>query len=404
MFGRKKKKEPKVEKLFDDAEAKNREGEGTENDGAEQKRELSDDDKLILGVGRDENEMSESQKRQMEQLGSVKDKISKILKSSNIEIVDENIGDEYESGGAEGDAKQQQDYDSLKALFGAADDKKSKELTLTIDDYDYTYTGQYLDEFDMVHVKGIKKIRLQNKYAKRIRKIALISSLVLFVAGAGVAAFFIFRKTPVYLKSISLNQLEGNYYVYDDFDYDGLYIIAEYSNGKKERIKLQPSHLVDKVGNIAVGSDGETLQFTGTIPATLTFSYGGKTVDYSVIVNNKRPSGLKAKYTEGLFKLNAGDSINSTNLKLLQKYSNFNPTYFDYDNSDVEIYINGTICQYDDQKKSFIASASTKPVTLGELSTATITVKSKDANAFTLQIKHLEDADGNFIFEVETQN
>lgn len=399
MFGRKKKKEPKVEKLFDDAEAENQEGEGTENEGAEQKRELSDDDKLILGIDRDENEMSESQKRQMEQLGSVKDKISKILKSSNIEIVDENIGDEYESGGAEGDAKQQQDYDSLKALFGAADDKKNKELTLTIDDYDYTYTGQYLDEFDMVHVKGIKRIRLQNKYAKRIRKIALISSLVLIVAGAGVAAFFMFRKTPVYLKSISLNQLEGNYYVYDNFDYDGLYIIAEYSDGRKERIKLKPSHLIDKVGNISVGNDGETLQFTGTVPATLTFSYGGKTVDYSVVVNNKRASGLKAKFTEGLFNLDAGDLINSSNLKLLRKYSNFKPTYFDYDDSDVEIYINGTLCQYDNQKKSFVAAESTKSAIPGDLSTATITIKSKDANAFTLQITHVDG-----VFSVETTN
>ena len=97
MFGRKKNKEPKVEKLFDDAEAENQEGSGAENEAAEQKPELSDDDKLILGVDKDENEMSESQKRQMEQLGSVKDKIAKILKSSNIEIVDENIGDEAEN-------------------------------------------------------------------------------------------------------------------------------------------------------------------------------------------------------------------------------------------------------------------------------------------------------------------
>jgi hypothetical protein len=226
----------------------------------------------------------------------------------------------------------------------------------------------------------------------------------LIVAGAGVAAFFMFRKTPVYLKSISLNQLEGNYYVYDDFNYDGLYIIAEYSDGRKERIKLTPNHLIDKVGNINVGSDGETLQFTGTIPATLTFAYGGKTVDYSVIVNNKRASGLKAKYTEGLFNLDAGGLINSSNLKLLQKYSNFNSTYFDYTGDDVDIFINGTKCQYDSQKESFIAAETTKSAVVGDLSSAIITIKSKDANAFTIQIKHLEDADGNFIYEVETQN
>ena len=287
MFG-KKKKEPKVEKLVDNAsESENQEVESVEeSQQPEEKKELSADDKLILGVDtKDEDELTDFQKKQMEQLGSVKDKISKILKSSNIEIVDENFGDEYESGsGGTSDAKKQQDYDSLKSLFGGADDKKGKELTLTIDDFDYTYTGQYLDEFDMVHLKNIKRIRLQNKYAKKIKKIALIASLVLIVVSGGLAAFFLTRETPVYLKSISLNQESGNYYVNDYFEYAGLYILAEYSNGHVEKIKLQPSHLQQKFGNIQETNDG--IYFDGVKPAELIFGYGGKTVTYTVNVEN----------------------------------------------------------------------------------------------------------------------
>lgn len=385
MFGRKK-KEPKVEKVFDDASNE----ETTENSVEEQDahEHMSDDDKLILGVDKksSKKELTESQKKQMEDLGSVKDKISKILKSSNIEIVDENFGDEYESGGGEdSDEKKQQDYDSLKSLFGDGDKKGSKELTLTIDDYDYTYTGKYLDEFDMMHLKNIKRIRLQNKYAKKIRKIALIASLVLVVIGGAVTAFLLTREKPVYLKSISMNQLEAKYYINDYFDYSGLYIIAEYSDGRKERVKLDSSHLLDVTGNYV--QTANSLQFTGTRPATLRFTYGGQVVDYSITVEERRKSGFAAVYTDELFNLNVGDSINSDNLRLLQKYTNFNSTYFDYDGSTVSIAINGSSCLYDAQTKSFKASQSTKPATAGEDSTATITIT---YSGYTLEIKYVE--------------
>lgn len=390
MFGfGKKKKEAKVEQVFESSEDMKENGELSEESSGNEEKKVSAADELIMGTDKSSKEpkISESQKKQMEQLGSVKDKIAKILKSSNIEIVDENIGDEYESSGSGGDAQQQQDYDSLKALFGGADDKKSKELTLTIDDFDYTYTGQYLDEFDMMHLKNIKRIRLQNKHAKLIKKIALIASIVIIVVSGAVAAFLLTRETPVYLKSISLNHMEGSYYINDEFKYEGLYIIAEYSDGYIERVKLKPSHLQDMTGNIA--RDGDVLQFTGTAPAELKFGYGGLVANYIVHIENKRPSGLKAIYTDGLFALEAGDLICSDdNLKLMLKHSNFGSVYFDYDNRNTQIYINNILCSYDLEKSAFVASASTKPAVAGERSSAKIVIVS---NGFTLEITDVEN-------------
>ncbi len=396
MFG-KKKKESKKKKLDEAANEEGLEQDVSNLEQSQNTSQMSEADKLIMGdTSKDTSpKMSESQKKQLEHLGSVKEKISKILKSSNIEIIDENIGDEYESGsGGGGSAQQQQDYDSLKAIFGGKDDKKSKELTLTIDDFDYTYTGQYLDEFDMMHLKNIKRIRLQNKHAKLIKKIALISSLVLVVVAGAVAAFFLTRETPVYLKSISLNEQEGMYYINDYFDYAGLYIYAEYSDGNIQRIKLKSNHLQDMTGNIV--KDGENIQFTGTAPAELKFSYGGLTTNYVIVVENKRASGLAAVYTDGIFNLDAGDYINENNLRLLLKYTNFNSTFIDYTSSTATITINNVACTYDNEHKSFVASVSTKPSLPGEQSTAEIVITS---NGYSLKIT---DVEGQFF--VETVN
>ncbi len=374
MFGKKGKKDPKIEKVFDSSsDAKNAENDAAQN--SEDVKNMSDEEKLILGVDHtDENELTEAQKEKLEDLTTVKDKLSKLLKSSNIEIIDENFGDEYESGSSGGgDGKQQQDYDSLKDLFGTGDANKKKELTLTIDDYDYTYTGQYLDEFDVSHLK-IKRIRLQNKYAKKIKKIALIASICLTLVGGGVAAFMLTREKPVYLKSITLNQEAGKYFIDDYFDYAGLYILAEYSDGRIERIKLDSSHLRadQNVGNIA--QDGDNLRFTGTQPASLTFEYNGQTIVYNIVVSNKEPSGLAAIYSNGLFNLDAGHEISKENLKLLVKYSNFNPTFYDYNGDNTVIEINGNRCNYDSTKEAYIASVSTKPDVVGEQSSAVIRI------------------------------
>lgn len=384
MFGKKNKKNPKIEKVFDSSSDEEKVlSEEIQSD--EDIQNMSDDEKLMLGIETKEDELTQAQKEKLEDLSTVKEKLSKLLKMSNIEIVDENFGDEYESSSASsGEGKQQQDYDSLKDLFGSGDANKKKELTLTIDDYDYTYTGQYLEEFDVSHLK-IKRIRLQNKYAKKIKKIALIASICITLVGSGIAAFLLTRERPVYLKSISLNQESGTYFINDYFDYAGLYILAEYSDGRIDRVKLNSTHLIDKVGNIS--QEGEDLKFTGTQPASLTFSYGGKVIEYSVVVSNKEASGLAAVYSEGLFNLNAGDEISSKNLKLLLKYSNFNPTFYNYNGDNTVIVINGVVCDYDAANGVFIASASTKPAAVGELSSAVIKII---YSGFELQITDVE--------------
>ena len=186
----------------------------------------------------------------------------------------------------------------------------------------------------------------------------LIASIALIVISGGLAAFFLTRETPVYLKSISLNQEAGSYYVNDYFDYAGLYILAEYSNGRVDKIKLKPSHLQQKFGNIVETADG--IYFDGVKPAELVFGYGGKTVTYAVTVENKRAVDLAAIYSEGLFNLSQGDLINSKNLKILVKYSNFKPVYVeDYDNDDFDIYINNEKCEYDYERGGFVAVSST---------------------------------------------
>ena len=81
-----------------------------------------------------------------------------------------------------------------------------------------------------------------------------------------------------------------------------------------------------------------------------------------------------AIYSDGLFNLNAGEEINDDCLRLLNKYSNFNPSYVALDNN-FSIYIDDELCSYDSVNKCFIASKSTKPAVVGELSTVTIRIE-----------------------------
>ena len=180
MAGKKKKKEPKVEKVFDSSSGEEQSSVAENTPGSdvdEAKNKTSEDLNDFFGIQEEEEEESNltpAQKEQIEKLNAVKSKISKILQSQNIEIIDENIGDEYESVNATKEFNQQ-DYDALNTGFAAKN--KTKELTLTIDEFDYTYVGQYLEEFDLMHIKSIKKIRLQKKYpnTKAIRqKVAAI--------------------------------------------------------------------------------------------------------------------------------------------------------------------------------------------------------------------------------------
>ena len=349
MFGRKK-KEPKVEKVFDDKTEKEESSQNQENtngDAENQEQQLTGLEEFEdpnAEVNEDDG-LTEIQKQKYEKLGNVKDKISKILKSSNVEIVDENIGDEYDLDYAtDSEKQQQQDYDSLKALFGNKDKSKKQELTLTIDDFDYTYVGQYIDEYDLMHMKGIKKVRLQRKYPKHLKKFLIAACVVLIAGLGGFLGYYFTRETPVYLKSVALNQTENNYYIYENFDYTGLYLITEYSNGVKQYIPLNGNYLVDIIGRVE--RNGDDIQFTGGTLAELTFSYQGFNVKYSVNILEKIKEGLIALYSPGFFNLQSGEYITDDYLKILCDYGDYGQELLDLSSSEIELYVNDTKLNY----------------------------------------------------------
>ncbi len=299
-------------------------------------------------------EITEAQQKQYEKLGQVKEKISKILNASNVEIVDENIGDEYDLG-EEGDSKkqQQQDYDSLKALFGDAEKNKKNELTLTIDDYDYTYAGQYVDEFDLMHVKGIKHIKLQRKHSKHFKKI-IVAAVVVVAAGlAGLLSFLILRQKPVVLQSVVLNQTGNSYYINQKFDYTGLYFIAKYSDGRSEKIPLKSSNLVDIVGN--VDRSNNEIKFIGGQRADLTFSYGGVNIVYTVEIKHKNLEGIEAYYSDGLFNLKQGEYLTQDYLKLLCNYGDYGKEEINFSNL-ITINVDGQMLTYSSSSGGYLLS------------------------------------------------
>lgn len=361
MFGRKK-KEPKVEKVFDDKTEKEESSQNQENtngDAENQEQQLTGLEEFEdpnAEVNEDDG-LTEIQKQKYEKLGNVKDKISKILKSSNVEIVDENIGDEYDLDYAtDSEKQQQQDYDSLKALFGNKDKSKKQELTLTIDDFDYTYVGQYIDEYDLMHMKGIKKVRLQRKYPKHLKKFLIAACVVLIAGLGGFLGYYFTRETPVYLKSVALNQTENNYYIYENFDYTGLYLIAEYSNGVRQYIPLNGNYLVDIIGRVE--RNGDDIQFTGGTLAELTFSYQGFNVNYSVNILEKIKEGLIALYSPGFFNLQSGEYITDDYLKILCDYGDYGQELLDLSSSEIELYVNDTklnyVTNYGETKSGFL--------------------------------------------------
>ena len=361
MFGRKK-KEPKVEKVFNDKTEKEESSQNQENtngDAENQEQQLTGLEEFEdpnAEVNEDDG-LTEIQKQKYEKLGNVKDKISKILKSSNVEIVDENIGDEYDLDYAtDSEKQQQQDYDSLKALFGNKDKSKKQELTLTIDDFDYTYVGQYIDEYDLMHMKGIKKVRLQRKYPKHLKKFLIAACVVLIAGLGGFLGYYFTRETPVYLKSVALNQTENNYYIYENFDYTGLYLITEYSNGVKQYIPLNGNYLVDIIGRVE--RNGDDIQFTGGTLAELTFSYQGFNVKYSVNILEKIKEGLIALYSPGFFNLQSGEYITDDYLKILCDYGDYGQELLDLSSSEIELYVNDTklnyVTNYGETKSGFL--------------------------------------------------
>ena len=355
MFG-KKKKQPKIEKVFEGSSTEEQASAVTEEnqnpDDATQKSNI--DDFLVAdenAEGESDN-LSEEQRAKIDQLKNVKSKISQILRSSNIEIVDENFGDEYESGSSsDSGERSQQEYDSLKSLFGDRDKGKKQELTLTIDDFDYTYVGQYLDEYDLMHMKNIKRVRLQRKYPKHLKKFLIAAAVVAVVGLGAFLGYYLTREEPVYLKNVTLTQTEHDYFVNEIFDYTGLYLIAEYSDGYKERIKLTESHLTDITGKVEkVGENKNEIQFVTGPNAVLTFNYNGFSTSYTVNVLKKDESGLQAIYTDAIFDKKKDEFINSSILNLAVEYGAFGKEEIKFSNAKLSFYVDDIRCTVDASK------------------------------------------------------
>lgn len=355
MFGKKKnKKSPKIEKLFDSSSTEEQSSADKNPDEFEIKEGRSDIDEF-LGVeetGPDDN-LTDAQKEKVDRLNTVKGKISQILQSQNIEIIDENIGDEYESDGSNNDEKLKQDYDSLKALFGDKSKSKKEEITLTIDDFDYTYVGQYLDEYDLMHMKSIKKIKLQRKYPKWLKKSLIAASIVSVLAVGGVMIYLFTKEKPVYLKSVTLNQTERDYLIGSEFDYTKLYFIAEYSDGNKKYVTLTKDHLVDKRGHIEPsGDDGTGIKFEQySADTALVFEYEGFNVEYKINVIRKTLHGMQAVYAPaGVFGVAENGFISE---KMLELYFIYNKgtehdvtIQFPFSETGLKLYVDDVECLY----------------------------------------------------------
>ncbi len=298
-----------------------------------------------------ENEISEKQIQKQNEIEAVRSKISKILKSSNIEIVDENLGDEYEAED-EGGRQSQQDYDTLKAMFGDKDRNKKDELTLTIDDFDYTYVGRYLEEFDLMHVKNIKHIRMKNPYAKKIKKVLIAAAAVMVVGIAGVVAYFATRDNPVTMTSVALSQetSTSKYYVGENFSFDGLFINVGYSDGSTKRIPVTIDNIVRERcegGRFEIINDN--IQFLGG-SVLMAIDYEGYNLSYSVEVKNKELRGIDARYADGILNLNAGEYITGhlngkEDLTILLNYGSYGISKVS-SYSNITILVDGEACTY----------------------------------------------------------
>ena len=193
-------------------------------------------------------------------------------------------------------------------------------------------------------MKGIKKVRLQRKYPKHLKKFLIAACVVLIAGLGGFLGYYFTRETPVYLKSVALNQTENNYYIYENFDYTGLYLIAEYSNGVRQYIPLNGNYLVDIIGRVE--RNGDDIQFTGGTLAELTFSYQGFNVNYSVNILEKIKEGLIALYSPGFFNLQSGEYITDDYLKILCDYGDYGQELLDLSSSEIELYVNDTKLNY----------------------------------------------------------
>lgn len=341
LFFKKKKKQEKTQNIEENVEQVNDE-------------ESVKPQEVAPHVEEEEEDLSPKQKEKKDRLKSLEGKISKILQSSNIEIVDENAGDEYEldEEKAVSEKQKQQDYEALKGIFGK-DGKKKQELTLTIDDFDYTYMGKYVEEYDLVHMKNIKRIKLQNKYKKLIKKISFASVAVIVLITGGVLGYKLTRAKPVYLAEVSLSQTYQEYFVDEHFDYTGIYIYAKYSDGRVDKIKLSKQYFQSAQGNYSV-EDNKFTKVSTTSTVKLFFQYNGfYDLKIEVKVDKKNENGLTCIYTDGLFKLKQGDVITNDYLINILEYSNYNGQKIDYSSDALSITVDGTRLNYNSSKNGF---------------------------------------------------
>ena len=158
------------------------------------------------------------------------------------------------------------------------------------------------------------------------------------------------RKKPVYLKNVTLNQTERVYYFNDKFDYTGLYLIAEYSDGRKQRIKLDNSHFNNELSTQIQCID-EDIIFAYKNTANLVFTYQGFNVNYAVKVEKKFELEIHALYTSGLFNIDAEDGYGF----ITNDYLDF---YIEYEDIGIEhvefseyaslftVNVDGVDCKY----------------------------------------------------------
>lgn len=314
-------------------------------------------DDIFLGIEKQEEvetkqetepgELTEKQIQKQNEIETVKSKISKILKSSNIEIVDENFGDEYDLEETDAQKQSQQDYDTLKALFGDKDRNKKDELTLTIDDFDYTYVGKYIEEYDLMHLKNIKHIKLRNPNAKKIKKALIAASVAITIVIGAVCGFMFTKQKPIVLESVKLSQTESNanFYVDDYFNFDGLKLNLNYSNGTNIEKQLTYDNLLTKssVGSMEFVDSNKSIKFLGG-DVILKFQYEGYILDYHVYVKEKIMSGISAKVADGVYSLKSGNYINAKDMLIvLFEYEGYGISK-EGDLSRVKIRIDSSYC------------------------------------------------------------
>ena len=347
------KKVAKIEKVFGNTSGENKQEEFSDEKKSEYDVLSEYEDEQPENDSQEESQaLTQKQLQKQSEIETVKSKISKILKSTNIEIVDENFGDEYELDENDSQKQSQQDYDTLKALFGDKDRNKKDELTLTVDDFDYTYVGKYIEEFDLMHVKNIKHIRLKNPYAKKIKKALIAASVVFALVVGGFAGFYFTRQTPVTVTSVTLSQNASTsiYHTGDDFCFDGLDINVKYSDKTTKKVKLSKQYL-DHIEGGGYEILNDKIQFLGG-SVLMVFNYEGNTLNYSVEVKNRELQGIKVSYADGIFDLKKDEYIvgypNGKNDFVVKfDYGDYYGYSKNGSYSYITIKVDGMICSYE---------------------------------------------------------